>query len=73
MSWFYSPAVGAGGIDYDYYHAVAFYRYSDMGAAMELYANGGGHEAAQKLLDPVTECRAPIVFDALSLRAFDER
>jgi hypothetical protein len=72
-SWLFYPTMGTGDIDYDYYHAVAFYRYSDMGAAMELYANGGGHEAAQKLLDPVTECRAPIVFDALSLRAFDER
>jgi hypothetical protein len=72
-SWLFYPTIGTGEIDYDYYHAVAFYRYSDMGAAMELYANGGGHDAAQKLLDPITDCQTPIVFDALSLRAFDER
>jgi hypothetical protein len=72
-SWLFYPTMGTGDIDYDYYHAAAFYRYSDLGAAMELYANAGGHEAARKLLDPVSECRAPIVFDAISLRAFDER
>ena len=72
-SWLFYPTMGTGDIDYDYYHATAFYRYSDLGAAMELYANAGGYEAASKLLDPVTDCQAPIVFDAISLRAFDER
>lgn len=71
-SWLFFPTVGAGNIDYDYYHAVAFYRYSDMGAAMELYSNQGGHAAARELLFPVAECKTPIVFDAISIRAFDE-
>ena len=28
MSWFYTPALGTEHIDYDYYHVVAFSRYS---------------------------------------------
>jgi len=72
-SWLFYPSMGTGDIDYDYYHAAAFYRYSDLGAAMELYSNGGGYQAAQKMLFPVVECQSPIVFDALSVRAFDER
>ncbi|MCB1687400.1 MAG: hypothetical protein KDI33_02890, partial [Halioglobus sp.] len=35
-SWFYIPAIGGGKIDFDYYHVVAFSRYSDMGATMEM-------------------------------------
>ena len=72
-SWLFYPSMGTGDIDYDYYHAATFYRYSDLGAAMELYFNGGGYETAQKMLSPVVECQSPIVFDALSVRAFDER
>jgi hypothetical protein len=73
MSWFYSPAVGAGGIDYDYYHVVAFSRYSDMGATMEMYVNGGGQQEQQKILGSVTSCKTPVVLDALSVRDRDER
>ncbi|RLQ20286.1 hypothetical protein DWB85_18385 [Seongchinamella sediminis] len=72
-SWLFYPTMGASNIDYDYYHAVAFYRYSDLGAAMELYANGGGYQKREEVLAPVTDCAAPIVFDARSVRAFDER
>ena len=72
-SWLFYPTIGTGDIDYDYYHAIAFYRYSDMGAAMDLYSNQGGYEAAQKVLHPVSQCQAPIVFDSISVRAFDER
>lgn len=72
-SWLFYPTIGTGDIDYDYYHAMAFYRYSDMGAAMDLYSNQGGYEAAQKLMHPVSQCQAPIVFDSISVRAFDER
>ena len=72
-SWLFYPTMGTGDVDYDYYHAIAFYRYSDLGAAMELYSNGGGYQKELEVLEPVTECQTPIVFDALSVRAFDER
>lgn len=72
-SWLFYPTMGVGDIDFDYYHAIAFYRYSDMGAAMELYTNAGGYQQAEKVLRPVSDCQAPIVFDAISVRAFDER
>jgi hypothetical protein len=73
LSWMMQPALGAGDIDYDYYHVVGFYRYSDMGATMELYANGGGVEQFRKHLGGVTSCQTPMVFDAISVRAWDER
>ena len=73
QSWLFYPTLGTGAIDFDYYHAIAFYRYSDMGAAMELYTNGGGYQQAEKVLHPVSDCEAPVVFDAYSVRAFDER
>jgi hypothetical protein len=73
LSWMMQPALGAGHIDYDYYHVVGFYRYSDMGATMELYANGGGVQQFRKHLGGVTSCQTPTVFDAVNVRAWDER
>lgn len=74
VSWMFQPAVGAGdNLDFDYYHVVGFYRYSDMGATMEMYANRGGKQAQQKILGEVSTCQTPVVFDAVSVRARDER
>ena len=59
-SWLFYPSMGTGNLDYDYYHAVAFYRYSDLGAAMELYSNGGGYQTELEVLAPpgcVPRCR----------------
>lgn len=71
VSWMFQPAIAGG--DVDYYHVVGFYRYSDMGATMELYANGGGIQKFQKHLGGVSSCKTPTVFDAVSVRARDER
>jgi hypothetical protein len=72
-SWMFQPAIGAGDIDFDYYHAAIFYRHSDLGAAMELYANGGGVEKHDKILGGISSCQTPVIFDALSVRDYDER
>ncbi len=72
VSWMFQPAIAASG-DVDYYHVVGFYRYSDMGATMELYANGGGIQEFRKHLGGVSQCRTPTVYDAVSVRARDER
>jgi hypothetical protein len=72
-SWMFQPAIGAGDIDFDYYHTVVFYRYSDLGAAMEVYANGGGMQKRDKILGDTSSCETPVIFDALSVRAQDER
>src|SRR5210317_51946 len=70
VSWMFQPAVGAGDdVDFDYYHVVGFYRYSDMGATMEMYANGGGRQTQQEILGKVSSCETPVVFDAVSVRA----
>jgi hypothetical protein len=73
VSWMFVPAAGAGDIDFDYYHVVGFYRYSDLGDTMELFVNRGGLESRGKIIDPVASCRTPNVYDALSVRAHDER
>jgi hypothetical protein len=73
VSWMFQPAAGADDLAFDYYHVVGFYRYSDMGATMEMYANGGGREAQQKILGEVTHCNTPNIYDAVSVRARDER
>ena len=73
VSWMFQPAAGAGDIEFDYYHVVGFYRYSDMGATMEMYANGGGRQKQKAILGEVAACNTPTVFDAHSVRAQDER
>jgi hypothetical protein len=73
FSWFYQPVIGAGDIDYDYYHVVGFHRYSDMGATMEIYANGGGRQKQLEILSSVASCETPTLFDVVNVRDRDER
>lgn len=72
VSWFFEPVVGAATDRPDYYHVLGFYRYSDLGATMDLYVKGG-RTAQQKILSKVASCQTPVIFDALSVRAHDER
>lgn len=72
-SWMMVPGIGAGPNDPDYYHALVFYRYSDLGATAELFINGGGQKKRDAILNKVSSCAKPILFDAVSVRAHDER
>ncbi len=72
-SWLFLPAAGLRDIDFDYYHLVAFYRYSDLGAAIEAYANGGGMEKREGIYDGVTDCGRPFIYDFTSVRHREER
>lgn len=72
-SWMFQPAVGVRDIDYDYYHVVVFYRYSDLGAAMQVYANGGGMQKREKIYSGITDCGRPFIYDFKSVRDRDER
>jgi hypothetical protein len=73
LSWLFQPAMGTGAIDFDYYHVVAFNRLAELGATMEMYVNGGGRKKALDILSKVTSCDVPNAYDALSVRADDER
>jgi len=73
VSWMFQPAIAAGDIDFDYFHVIGFYRYSDLGATMDTYFNGGAKAQQQKILSKVSSCKTPVVFDAVSVRARDER
>ena len=72
-SWMFQPAVGVRDIDFDYYHIVVFYRYSDLGAAMQIYANGGGMEKREKIYSGTTDCGRAFIYDFMSVRDRDER
>lgn len=72
-SWMMVPGIGAGPNDPDYYHALAFYRYSDLGASVEMFVNKGGQEKRGEILNKVSSCASPVLFDAVSVRARDER
>jgi hypothetical protein len=72
-SWMMVPAIGAGVNDPDYYHALAFYRYSDLGASLEMFVNEGGQQKRDAILNKVSYCATPVLFDAVSVRALDER
>jgi len=71
-SWLFVPEVGVRDIDFNYYHIVVFYRYSDLGAAMEVYANGDGKEERAKIYKGITDCGRPFIYDFKSVRDRDE-
>jgi hypothetical protein len=72
-SWMFQPTAGIRNIGFDYYHLVTFYRYSDLGAAMEVYANGGGMKKRDSIYDGVTDCGRPFIYDFTSVRYREER
>jgi hypothetical protein len=72
-SWMMVPGIGAGPNDPDYFHALAFYRYSDLGASVEMFINKGGKQKRDAILNKVSSCETPVMFDAVSVRAHDER
>jgi hypothetical protein len=67
------PGIGAARDEPDYYFALAFYRYSDLGSTMEMFTNNGGQQARGKILNKVSSCGSPVLLDAVSVRAHDER
>ncbi len=70
--WLFYPSMGTQPGGFDYYHATAFYRYSDFGAALELYYNGDGYKELENLRK-ASSCSQANVWDVISVRAFDER
>jgi hypothetical protein len=67
-SWLFYPGMGAGDIDFHYWSVIAAKNYTDLGAATELYINGGGWQKMMGILGPVTRCASPTVFDAHVVR-----
>lgn len=71
MSWLFYPVLGVS-TDLDYWSVLAFDNYTDLGAGLEMWNNGGGWEQAARLLGPVEECGSPVVFDAKLVRSGTE-
>jgi len=57
-SWLFFPGSGSTdqGSDDVYWLVLGFDNYTELGAAMENYTNGGGYEKVMDILDDVTEC-----------------
>jgi len=72
-SWVMVPGIGAGPNDPEYFHALAFYRYSNLSASVEMFINKGGKQKRDAILNKVSSCENPVMFDAVSVRAHDER
>lgn len=68
MSWIFYPVMGVSD-DLDYWSVLAFNNYTDLGAGMQMWVNGGGWEKAALTLGPVEECGTAVVFDAKLVRA----
>ena len=73
MAWLFYPALGVSNENLDYWSVVAFNSYTDMGAAMEMWTNGGGWEKAAVLMAGVSTCTSTTVYDARLVRAGEQR
>lgn len=68
-SWLFYPGMGAGNHDFHYWSVIAFNNYAELGAATELYVNGGGWQKSMMILGAVAHCGSPTAFDAQLVRA----
>ena len=68
-SWLFYPGMGSGDVDIDYWSVYGFNNYTELGAATELYINGGGWQKVMGIMGAVSRCAAPVVFDAHLVRA----
>ena len=67
-SWIFYPGLGTSSEDPDYWQVVAFKNYTDLGAATELWTNGGGWKKAAEILGPVSSCESSSVWNARLVR-----
>lgn len=67
-SWIFYPGLGTSA-DLDYWSVIAFENYTDLGAATELWTNGGGWEKGAQIMGPVTSCKSSSVWNAILVRA----
>lgn len=67
-SWLFFPALGAGNTAPDFWRVIAFPNYTALGAAAEIYTNGGGWQKAMEILGSVATCHTPGVYDASLVR-----
>ena len=68
-SWSMYPALGMAQMDYDYLQVVFHDSYAQLGNNYDLYYSGGGVQKANAIVDGVTSCKSPNLFDAQLIRA----
>ena len=67
-SWLFYPGLGSN-VDFDYWQVIGFNNYAELGAATDIYTNGGGWEKAAEILAPAASCGGTSVWDARLVRA----
>lgn len=63
FSYLFYPLLGVGAAEFDYYLAIGSANYTELGAMIENYSNGGGYMKVQEILGPVENCTSPDVYD----------
>jgi hypothetical protein len=63
-SWLFYPSLGAAIGASQYWSVISAQNYSQLGAAWEMYTNGGGWQKRQEALGDIVSCASPAVFDA---------
>lgn len=63
-SWIYTPGLGAGDIDFDYWRLLVFSDYPELAQMLEVYTRGGGKEKTDPIYADIASCDLPTVFDA---------
>ena len=67
--WHWFPTYGGGDSEFDYKVVTAFENYSELGATMENFANGGGRAVSMGIFGDIDECDDARVYRATSRRA----
>ncbi|MBN7799158.1 hypothetical protein [Parahaliea mediterranea] len=67
-SWVFVPALGAGDIEFDYYHVVLHDSFADLGGNFDRYFNGGGYRKAGDAMKGVAACDSPRLYHARRVR-----
>lgn len=67
--WHWFPTFGGGDAEFDYKVVNAYANYTELGSALQGFANGGGRAVSQGIFDDIDECDDPRVYDARSVRS----
>jgi hypothetical protein len=68
-SWAFFPALGLPDAQYDYLQVVAHKSYAHLGDNYDKYYMQGGLQKARAILEGVSQCKSPNLFDAVTVRS----
>ncbi len=69
LSWVFTPALGAGDMDFDYYSVVGHPSRAALGANFDRFYNGGGWQKSADIMADVASCDSPRLYHAHPVRS----